>query len=181
MFLEVTWRRAALDNVFGLLPGWWRFTDTEMRKDSALLSRDQWEELLSDLGYRDVSSFISSENPEQNQQACLICRAPDPVEVPAEEETGESENEEIEIPAKDIFLITEDHSGLGVRLAKALETRDTEAVLTGPNLEQVTNKIDELTDGGRVIKAVIQTLSLDHPKAERLCVDQLNATCFRDV
>ena len=24
MFLEVTWRRAALDNVFGLLGGWWR-------------------------------------------------------------------------------------------------------------------------------------------------------------
>ena len=175
MFLEVTWRRAALDNVFGLLPGWWRFTDTELRKDSALLSRDKWEALLSDLGYRDVASFISSENSEQNQQACLIGRAPDPVEFPVEEEASGVVEEEIEILAKDIFLITEDTSGLGARLAKALETEETEAVLAGPDLEQVTSKIDELTDGGRVIRAIIQTLSLDHPRSEYLCLDQLNA------
>jgi SAM-dependent methyltransferase len=47
MFLEVTWRRAALDNVFGLLPGWWRFADKELRKRTALLTRAEWEKFLT--------------------------------------------------------------------------------------------------------------------------------------
>ena len=38
MFLEVTWRRAALDNVFGLLPGWWRFKDTDLPSQTRRIS-----------------------------------------------------------------------------------------------------------------------------------------------
>ncbi len=179
MFLEVTWRRAALDNVFGLLPGWWRFTDTDIRKDSALLTRERWEELLTELGYRGVASFISSEDPKENQQACLIGRAPDPVEVPVEAEDGEDDSSAIvEVPvapAKDVFLITTDASGLGQKLSVALETESSEAVLVGDTIEELTSKIDELASEGRIVRSVIQTLSLDHPRAEGLNLETLNA------
>ena len=85
MFLEVTWRRAALDNVFGLLGGWWRFKDRDLREHSALLSRKQWEGLLTFCNYREVTSFISSHDEKEDQQACLVARAPHPVEIPMDE------------------------------------------------------------------------------------------------
>ena len=179
MFLEVTWRRAALDNVFGLLPGWWRFTDTDLRKDSALLSREKWEELLTDLQFRDVASFISSENPDQNQQACLIGRAPDPVALPVEgveaAEDATADSEEAEAPVKAVVLVTEDQSGLGKQLASALETEAIETVLAGSTLENLSDKVENLTGEGRVIKHIIQTLCLDHPKSDGLSLEQLNA------
>ncbi len=175
MFLEVTWRRAALDNVFGLLPGWWRFTDTDLRKDSALLSREKWEELLTDLGYREVTSFISSENPKENQQACLIGRAPVPVEMIAEsEEVPESDIAVVEeLPAKPVYLITEDQSGLGVTLAASLSGEASEGIAVGASLEALIAKVDELTAEGRTIGAIVHTLSLDHPRSEGLNLETL--------
>lgn len=180
MFLEVTWRRAALDNVFGLLPGWWRFKDIDLRKDSALLSREQWEELLTDLDFRDVASFISSEKKEENQQACLVARAPDPVEIPEEpsEDAGEaadaSATEDEASPAeKSVYLVTEDVSGLGKKLSSALAGEEAEAILVGTSVDDLVAKADELLVAGRVVAGIVQTLSLDHPTSDELDLDIL--------
>src|SRR5206468_399710 len=45
------------DIVFGLLKGWWRFADTDLRPESPLLDRRQWETVLGATGFRDVASF----------------------------------------------------------------------------------------------------------------------------
>lgn len=181
MFLEVTWRRAALDNVFGLLPGWWRFTDTDLRKESALLSREVWEEFLSELGYREVTSFISSEKKEENQQACLIGIAPDPVEVveesdnePAADDGTEPAAVEEEEVAKSVCLITADASGLGEKLAAEIVDDETEAVLVGTTVEEIAAKLDELAESETAISKIIQTLSLDHPESSDLDLSVLN-------
>jgi amino acid adenylation domain-containing protein len=177
MFLEVTWRRAALDNVFGLLPGWWRFKDTDLRKETALLSREAWEELLTDLGYRDVTSFISSEKKEENQQACLIGRAPDPVEIGEEsdeEEPPAVEASAAEEVAKAVCLVTEDKSGLGAKLVESVSDETTEAFLVGDTVASLEAKLDELLEEGRTISYIIQTLSLDHPESSNLDLESLN-------
>lgn len=176
MFLEVTWRRAALDNVFGLLGGWWRFQDTDLRTESALLSRERWEALLSDLGYRDVASFISSDKAEENQQACLIGRAPDPVELPVEEDedapvASEPAKEEV---VKSVYLITEDQSGLAGKLAKALESEEVEARLIGTSVSDCIAAVDSVRSEEGRVAGIIQTLSLDHPTSDKLTLDILN-------
>lgn len=181
MFLEVTWRRAALDNVFGLLPGWWRFKDTDLRKDSALLSREEWEAFLKELGYRGVDSFISSENPIENQQACLIGRAPDPVEPPQEvldteeaEGAAGSEIAEEEPVAKSLILVTKDQSGLGEKLVASIDSDSTEPVLVEGTVEAIDAAITSAEEEERSIQKIVVTLPLDHPRHDELTLDILN-------
>lgn len=46
VLLEVTESRAWLDLTFGLLDGWWRFADRDLRPAYPLLSADRWRSLL---------------------------------------------------------------------------------------------------------------------------------------
>ena len=174
MFLEVTWRRAALDNVFGLLGGWWRFTDTDLREHSALLSREQWETLLKELDFRGVDSFISSPDSKENQQACLVARAPEPVEV----STDEVEDEIVEAVAaesepKEFVLITEDKSGTAERLSGSLGAEDVEVVVVDGTVKAITEQLDKIAAEEGTVKAIVHTLSLDHPRTSDLDLEAL--------
>ena len=42
------------DLIFGPLPGWWNFTDVELRPDSPLLDPDRWREVLRDAGFAEA-------------------------------------------------------------------------------------------------------------------------------
>ena len=46
-----------VDLVFGLTPGWWRFTDTALRRDHPLICTDQWKTLLASAGFDAVESL----------------------------------------------------------------------------------------------------------------------------
>ncbi len=183
MFVEVTWRRAPLDNVFGLLPGWWRFTDTDLRERSALLSRSRWESLLTECGYRDVTSFISSPKQEEDQEACLIARAPEPVEIPEEspideEQLVESSVSEIigdaDAAKLEVYLVMSDYSGVGKALETTLEERGVKVVLTGGYTAEVEERINELESDGDTTRVIVHALSLDHPRADKLDAEALD-------
>ncbi len=173
MFLEVTWRRAALDNVFGLLGGWWRFQDYELRRDSALLDRRQWEELLCAEGFREATSFISSPEDDQDQQACFVARAPEPVFV---ERDGEEEPVATpeESPEPEVYLVMSDYSGMGKSLQHVLEQRGARVVLTSGYAGEVAERLDELEAEGIAPKAIVHSLCLDHPRADELDLEALD-------
>ncbi|MDP1792586.1 MAG: SDR family NAD(P)-dependent oxidoreductase [Acidimicrobiales bacterium] len=38
---------------FGLTPGWWKFTDLDLRSEQLLLTRGQWQQFLGDNGFTD--------------------------------------------------------------------------------------------------------------------------------
>lgn len=177
LFLEVTWRRATLDNVFGLLPGWWRFSDKDLRQRSALLTRTQWESLLTELEFREVTSFISSPKAEEDQQACFVALAPEPIELPATEPEGGAD--EVASPSKahvpETILLTRDESGLAERLARSLASESTSVRIVGPSLEAIETGIAETTADGGVLRALVHTLCLDHVRADQLDADSLNA------
>lgn len=186
MFLEVTWRRAPLDNVFGLLPGWWRFEDTDLRQRSALLSRKQWEKLLAKSGYREVTSFISSPNATEDQQACLVARAPEPVELPAEEEEdgdsgpspeeagAEAATESGDASGLEVHLVMSDYSGVGKKLQQALERRGVNVILTGGYEAEVEEHLDSLASESQSPRAIVHSLCLDHPRVGDLDPDALD-------
>ncbi|MDZ8093952.1 MAG: beta-ketoacyl synthase N-terminal-like domain-containing protein [Nostoc sp. DedQUE05] len=52
VLLEGTSPRCWLDLVFGLTPGWWKFSDYELRPFYPLLAVTDWLELLSDCGFQ---------------------------------------------------------------------------------------------------------------------------------
>lgn len=176
MFLEVTWRRGALDNVFGLLPGWWRFSDSDLRKRSALLSRSEWESLLKELDYREVTSFISSINPAEDQQACLVARAPEPVALPSADGEIDLVGDSADRPlvVKEAVLVTRDQSGLGARLVEALASDTLAPQLVDGTIEAIESAIEEITAAGQPLRGLLHTLSLDHPRADALDAAALN-------
>jgi len=54
--VEATKRPAWFDLVFGLLPGWWAFSDVERRPDHALMDVAGWHGTLTAGGFSDVAS-----------------------------------------------------------------------------------------------------------------------------
>ncbi|CAM3420102.1 type I polyketide synthase [Parendozoicomonas haliclonae] len=52
LFIEGTSSSLWIDLIFGLLDGWWRFTDTSLRPNHPLLKREQWLRLLPLYGYQ---------------------------------------------------------------------------------------------------------------------------------
>ncbi|MGD0023031.1 MAG: SDR family NAD(P)-dependent oxidoreductase, partial [Xanthobacteraceae bacterium] len=46
-------RERMSDLVFGLLKGWWLFTDTDLRANSPLLSAGEWQRVLREIGFQD--------------------------------------------------------------------------------------------------------------------------------
>ena len=55
--LEVTRPQRSFDLTVGLTEGWWAFTDTGLRTHSALLSRNQWLQLLPECGFDSVATL----------------------------------------------------------------------------------------------------------------------------
>ncbi|HLS56237.1 MAG TPA: type I polyketide synthase [Zeimonas sp.] len=91
-----------VDLTFGLTEGWWRFTDTDLRPDYPLIGRTQWRDLLTALGFTDVTTVPDDSSGQRSlaQQALIVARA----------------------PARRWALLG-DHGGIGASLARRLEDR----------------------------------------------------------
>lgn len=176
MFLEVTTPRISLDMVFGQLKGWWQFTDTELRKHSALLSREQWENLLKDCEFNNVVSFVDTPEGTFAQQTAFLVEGP---------EIGEDESIEIEGKGpKPGYLVVGEDVGIGKHLVQLLEEKHSaQCILASPGDEFVSigekryrfrpdheDDLEELlrktSEGDTAFAGVIHLLSIDHPLTE---------------
>jgi NAD(P)-dependent dehydrogenase (short-subunit alcohol dehydrogenase family) len=66
-----------VDLTFGMTPGWWRFTDTLLRRDYPLIDVRRWSELLKIEGFSDPVAVPGGEpaSRAQSQQRLIIARA----------------------------------------------------------------------------------------------------------
>src|SRR6266545_1465575 len=114
---------ARLNMVFGLLKGWWRFTDTTLRPQSPLLDRERWEALLTEGGFRDVTSFGCSHAGHDSEHAAIMGVAgPGGVSggrVPASEPSGRR------------YVLFADEQGVAQALNERLNTLGHQTVLVG--------------------------------------------------
>src|SRR4029078_10996072 len=116
VFMDVSHPQLWTETVFGLTSGWWRFTDSDLRQDSPLLERSQWEQILAGAGFEEVVSLPGLIGPEGEGQIGLL----------AQKAAGEvashkvSPNGTLETPADTSWLIFGDEAGLGDRLAQRL-------------------------------------------------------------
>ena len=76
MFLEVVRQRPVWDDIFGFARGWWQYVDTDLRSESPLLGRGQWERLLAECAFCDVTSFSASLHEDETDQAVFVAFAP---------------------------------------------------------------------------------------------------------
>ncbi|MEL7407817.1 MAG: SDR family NAD(P)-dependent oxidoreductase [Cyanobacteria bacterium J06558_2] len=68
---EATAPRLWLDLTYGLLAGWWKFQDHELRPDYPLLDCSQWQEVLAESGFTEIAAL-----PEIGETAVIVARAP---------------------------------------------------------------------------------------------------------
>ena len=83
--LEVVRGERWMDLTVGLLPGWWAFTDTDLRPDHALLDRSNWKQVLREAGFEDPATAPSATGDSVvSRQAVILARSP--IRVPLEDD-----------------------------------------------------------------------------------------------
>lgn len=67
-----------VDLTFGMTPGWWRFTDQNLRANYPLISRNAWQTLLQDAELADIASVGGEQtlNRAASQQMLIAARKP---------------------------------------------------------------------------------------------------------
>ncbi len=72
MLVEGTDRQRWVDLTFGLLEGWWKFSDSDLRPTYPLLSRDRWSSFLYEAGFSDVAFLPARRDAPQ---AIILARS----------------------------------------------------------------------------------------------------------
>ncbi len=90
VLLEGTERRRWIDLIFGLLEGWWRFSDRHLRPDYPLLQPEQWVELLKQNGFKE-SVTLGSNHENLFPQAVIVAQASEQII----ESSSTSENKKV--------------------------------------------------------------------------------------
>ncbi|NES79910.1 MULTISPECIES: SDR family NAD(P)-dependent oxidoreductase, partial [unclassified Okeania] len=108
---EATTQNRWVDLIFGLLEGWWKFRDYELRPDYPLLSRFKWQQVLKEKGFGQVVTLPEIKGmPEVlSNQAVIVARA---------------NNDDIVVSSKSNknWLILADNQGYAQHLASQLQS-----------------------------------------------------------
>lgn len=62
--------------IFGLLKGWWLFSDAEMRPENPWLSYRGWQTLLDSHGFSDVAGLSDQPGPDASLHTVVLARGP---------------------------------------------------------------------------------------------------------
>jgi len=126
-FIEVTNPPESLDLIFGLMDGWWRFEDYDLRPNYPLLSVARWQQLLSETGFSELSTTSRGPGHDAHEYHHVFLaktfRAP---LFPGEEE---SIVEKAEPASHSIWLAFTDQQGVGASVAERLR-RDGDRCIT---------------------------------------------------
>ncbi len=159
--LEVTAPQRWFDLTVGLTPGWWAFTDTDLRPDYAAMPRERWLKLLSQCGFDAVSALPDRTDHRGSValQSLLLARA----------------SEQAATAPRD-WLVFVDRTGVAAGLAERLRARGDRCTLVraGPYAFEATTSsinvtsaadyrrlIADLRVAGRNIQGAVHAWSLD--------------------
>ncbi|NEQ80604.1 MAG: acyltransferase domain-containing protein, partial [Moorea sp. SIO2I5] len=152
---ETTTRSRFSDLIFGLLEGWWKFTDYELRPDYPLLSRQQWTKVLSETGFTQVVTLPEVESMAEvfAQQGVIVAQAaPTTLESTSSTPKG--------------WLILADQQGIAQQLASQLHSAGDVCTLVfaGESYQQLAP--EEFTinpDNLSEFEQLIETLAAKSP------------------
>ena len=148
LLLEGTAARRSLDLTFGLLDGWWAYTDTDLRSSHPLLSPEQWSRLLDRCGYTDTVFVPGSVAavPGLADQRLIVSRGP-MAEIAAPTAT----------PMGGTWLICGDASDFAFALADRLSARGATCISSPPPEAFVVPALaeTEATESSSAIRGVI--------------------------
>jgi NADPH:quinone reductase-like Zn-dependent oxidoreductase/SAM-dependent methyltransferase/acyl carrier protein len=114
IFMDTATPQLWTESVFGLMSGWWRFTDRDLRPEQPLLERAQWEAVLRETDFSETASLPGLIGPTggEGQIGLLARKFYEEALVPSEAQT--------EAPEEKSWLVFADASGLGDALVSRL-------------------------------------------------------------
>ncbi|MTJ80856.1 MAG: SDR family NAD(P)-dependent oxidoreductase [Telmatospirillum sp.] len=117
--LELTRPPFWFDLVFGLLSGWWGFSDESLRPDHACLSGTAWRACLAGAGFDDIALLADGDDPDASVHSVILARSPAPAE---ERATGEAAGPDdvLTTDVGDSWLVLEDDGHVGAGLDREL-------------------------------------------------------------
>jgi acyl transferase domain-containing protein/acyl carrier protein len=126
IFMDTATPQLWTETVFGLTSGWWRFTDRDLRPETPLLPREQWEAVLREAGFVETASLPGLIGPTGGEgQIGLLARKSEdgsPLSLESFEER----------PAEKSWLVFADASGLGEAMAARLRGIDARCRIVRP-------------------------------------------------
>ncbi|WP_293088029.1 type I polyketide synthase [Moorena sp. SIO3H5] len=134
VLLEVTTRQRWVDLFAGLLEGWWRFEDFDLRPNHPLLESYQWQQLLKESNFPEVVVLpgVEGNNQEVFPQSVIIAQAsPTPSSLALSKPQG--------------WLIFGDRQGVGENLATQMRSRGEICTLVKPGPEYQQVEAEEFT------------------------------------
>jgi len=180
VLVEIASRQRWVDLTFGLLDGWWRFADTDLRPSYPLLTHPQWLALLEEVGFAEGAKVPTGRHGEGMlaQHGVVLARGP---------------GAEAASPARGRWLVFADQGGAGDDLATRLEGLGGDCVrvsagdsyeVLGPGRftvdarrpEDFVRLLRESQEAGGPIRGVVHLWSLDAPPAEASTTEQLVRT-----
>ncbi|BBD69156.1 polyketide synthase [Nostoc commune NIES-4072] len=120
VLLEGTGRQRWLDLIFGLTEGWWKFADRDLRPVYPLLAPQQWQDVLTEIGFTETTSIpqIETNDSTLSQQAVIIARAPG-----VKTETPQMQIISPALEPQSSWLIFADNKGIAQKLASQIKSR----------------------------------------------------------
>jgi len=159
--------------VFGLLKGWWRFTDTGLRPSDPWITQEKWKDLLHDVGFLDVACVADTRIGAKALHSIVMAQGPEVPEgsVPARPASP--------APATvGTWIIFADGGGIGQTVAERFRARGDRPVLVYPGdfylqrdrdefqvnparVDDVQQVVDTVLDGRLECRGVVHLWNLD--------------------
>ena len=83
VLVEGTGPQQWLDLIFGMLAGWWKFADKDLRSAHPLISQKQWSRLLADAEFEEAAIFPDEGEEGLRKQCVISVRGPRTEQTPS--------------------------------------------------------------------------------------------------
>lgn len=127
VLLELTNAPWWFDLVFGMLKGWWLYSDKDLRTSSPLLPLQKWKDLLEDVEFSEVAGLSDTDGSSESLHTVILARGSQLKPQIQPELTVINEPEQ-----EGSWLIFADNSGVGKQLAELLKKRSQTPILVSP-------------------------------------------------
>ena len=201
VLLELTKAPRWSDLVFGLLKGWWLFSDLDLRQSHPLLCAQKWRDLLIKVGFEEVAGISDTEATQESLQTVFLATGPVIEDVEAFHQTSLSAGLNASDQSQQLgsWLIFTDSVGVGEQLATSLKERSQTPILISPGTaflkldedhfqirtehqEDLQQVIETVSARGGTCRGIIHIWSLDTPTVEQTTVATLESAqtlgCF---
>ncbi|MBX3611471.1 MAG: SDR family NAD(P)-dependent oxidoreductase [Hydrogenophaga sp.] len=146
LMLEVAGHERWIDITFGLTEGWWLFTDTDLRPDQPLLTRQTWLSLLDSMGFE----AAAVDTPHARSREVLLAARQPVQQAAAFSGTGD-------------WLLLVDDTGVGQVLAQRLREAG-QRVQVAPANGDTASLQRALTDATGSWRGIVHLGMLDVPE-----------------